>query len=149
MVREEIDEKYKPEIKSYDENADAPILNKKSAEQLLGRSTLPAALQMFGLLTSAGTYKPDINSHLYNLFAPPINFSGLPPTVFQVAGMDPLRDEALLYERLLREEHGTKTQLYMYQGLPHGFWSFFPDMKVSKKLIDDTIQGLGWLLGQK
>ena len=41
---------------------------------------------------------------------------GLPPTFFQIAGIDPLRDEGLLYEKLLREA-GVKTQLIMYVSL--------------------------------
>ena len=42
--------------------------------------------------------------------------AGLPPTFFQIAGLDPLRDEGLLYEKLLREA-GVKTQLIMYVSL--------------------------------
>ena len=36
----------------------------------------------------------------------------LPPAYVQVAGLDPLRDEGLLYERLLRE-NGVKTKIEM------------------------------------
>ena len=39
--------------------------------------------------------------------------AGLPPTFFQIAGLDPLRDEGLLYEKLLREAC-VKTRLIMY-----------------------------------
>jgi len=63
--------------------------------------------------------------------------------------MDPLRDEAMLYERLLREKYNTKTQMKLYPGLPHGFWSFLPDMDVSKKFVEDTTEGVAWLLKQK
>jgi acetyl esterase/lipase len=38
------------------------------------------------------------------------NHTGLPPTHLQVCGLDPLRDEGLLYERLLREQ-GVPTRL--------------------------------------
>ena len=38
--------------------------------------------------------------------------AGLPPVYFQVCGMDPVRDEGLLYEKLLREA-GVKTKLDM------------------------------------
>lgn len=36
--------------------------------------------------------------------------------------MDPLRDEGLLYERLLRTECDVCTRLVIYAGLPHAFW---------------------------
>ena len=99
-------------------------------------------------MTFQGLYKADNSSHLWNLFAPPTNFSGLPPTFFQVCGMDPLRDDGLLYERVLREEYGTKTKLEVYPGLPHAFWSFLPHMKKSTQLIEDAIRGVEWLLQQ-
>jgi acetyl esterase/lipase len=63
--------------------------------------------------------------------------------------MDPLRDEAMLYERLLREKYNCKTKLYMYPGVPHGFWSFNPNDNVSKKFIRETADGVEWLLQQK
>lgn len=63
--------------------------------------------------------------------------------------MDPLRDEAMLYERLLREEYETKTLLKLYPGLPHGFWSVVPTLKSSKAFVEDTLEGVSWLLKQK
>ena len=39
--------------------------------------------------------------------------TGLPPAYLQVNGVDPLRDEGLLYEKLLREA-GVKTKLHVY-----------------------------------
>ncbi len=62
--------------------------------------------------------------------------------------MDPVRDEGLIYERILREECGVKTRVDMYPGLPHLFWSFYPDLKRSRKLVDDTLEGVQWLLEQ-
>jgi len=63
--------------------------------------------------------------------------------------MDPLRDEAVIYEKVLREDSGVKTKLDIYRGLPHGFWSFFPDMKASGRFVVDTVKGVEWLLGKK
>ena len=64
-------------------------------------------------------YQPDINSPLYAPFNHPDGHTGLPPIAFQVCGMDPLRDEALIYERVLREDFGVNTKLHVYPGLPH------------------------------
>ncbi|KAH8100059.1 Alpha/Beta hydrolase protein [Cristinia sonorae] len=80
--------------------------------------------------------------------ASPLLFSShadIPPTFFQVAGLDGLRDEGLLYEKVLRET-GVKTKLHVYQGLPHGFFLFFPELGASKKFDEDFRDGLVWLL---
>jgi len=127
----EFPEEYKHEIVSYKQNADAPILGQKSVDMFMD------------------AYKPDTKSHLFNIYAAPYNFKGLPPTFFQICGMDPLRDEAMLYERLLREKYDTQTSLKLYPGLPHGFWSFCPTLKSSKGFVEDTIEGVSWLLKQK
>ena len=93
-------------------------------------------------------YKPDLQSRLFNLYSPtdPVSHQGLPATYFQVCGLDILRDEALCFERELRTEHGTKTKLQVYPGLPHGFWSFFPQLNKTKQWFDETLEGIQWLL---
>jgi acetyl esterase len=49
------------------------------------------------------------------------NLSGLPPTLVVAAGLDPLRDEALLFvDRLLGA--GVDTTSALYDGAVHGFW---------------------------
>ena len=69
--------------------------------------------------------------------------------MFQVCGADPIRDEGLLYETLLREEGGVKTKLDLYRGLPHAFWGSFPTHSQSNKYYEDLIQGFSWLLGKE
>jgi acetyl esterase/lipase len=144
-----IDEKYAKEIISYEQNKDAPVLPMKSVELFMSESINSPHTHIKANISQSGHYKPDPKSHLFNLFAPPINFSNLPPTMIQICGMDPLRDEAMIYERLLREEYNCKTKRYMYPGLPHGYWSFFPQGDVSKKFVQETVEGMEWLLQQK
>lgn len=74
---------------------------------------------------------------------------GVPASVFQITGQDPLRDEGLVYERILREDHGIKTKVHVYPGLPHGFHSVAPTLDVSKKFVQDSVAGVKWLLEQK
>lgn len=78
----------------------------------------------------------------------PNGHRNLPPAYFQVAGLDPLRDEALIYERVLREEYGIKTRLDLYPGLGHYFWTNFPGMESSRQFVRDTVGGVRWLLEQ-
>lgn len=62
--------------------------------------------------------------------------------------MDPLRDDALIYETVLRKA-GRKTRIDVYPGLVHGGWAFFPTLSASKRANEDIIAGLGWLLGKE
>lgn len=96
-------------------------------------------------------YIPNIEDRGNQLFSPYLWKTGhkdLPAQYFQICGMDPLRDEALLYERHLREKEGTKTKVDMYEGVPHGFWSLFPQLEGSKKFVKESVDGVGWLLEQ-
>ena len=63
-----------------------------------------------------------------------------------IGGQDPLRDEALIFERLMREEEGIKTKVDIYPGLPHGFHSIVPSLKASNKFVGDSVEGVRWLL---
>ena len=66
--------------------------------------------------------KPDVASPLFSPLLHP-NLKGLPPAFFQLGGLDPLRDEALIYERVVREESDTPTKLNVYDGFGHMFWT--------------------------
>ena len=72
--------------------------------------------------------------------------ASLPPAYFQICGLDPLRDEGLLYERVLREEAGVTTRLDLYPGYGHYFWTNFPLLPRSREFVEDTVRGVRWLL---
>lgn len=122
--------KYASDLQSFKQNENAPVLDR-------------AAIDLF-----FGAYNPERDSRLFNLYSEkdPVSRAGLPPIYFQVCGLDPLRDDALVFEREVRTEYGTPTKLQIYPGLPHSFWSFFPQLETSKKWVGDTLEGMKWLL---
>lgn len=96
-------EKYRKFYLSYEQNKNTPVL--------------PQAV--IDIFTKA--FQPDKYDLLYAPFNHPKGHADLPPAYFQVYGLDLLRDDALIYERVLREEYGIKTKLDIYPGLPHSF----------------------------
>lgn len=123
---EVVPEKYRPHYLSHEQNRFAPLLP-------------VSAIDMF-----VRSYKPDINDAVrYAIFNHPNGHAHLPSTVLQISGMDPLRDEGLLYEKVLREDWGIKTKLYIYPGQPHGHFGVFPFLKNSEKFRQDQVNGMG------
>ncbi|KAF8158667.1 alpha/beta hydrolase fold-domain-containing protein, partial [Mycena galopus ATCC 62051] len=118
---------YASELLSREQNADAPILSK-------------ASLDLFYDCLAGPPSDPDISPLLGD-------HSGLPPVYMQICGLDPLRDEGFLYERLLRAQ-GVRTKVDVYPGVPHGFHVFLPPMGATKKWHTDLREGLKWILGE-
>lgn len=91
-----------------------------SREQCAGAPGLNQA----GMALFHANYKPDMKSPDFSPFNSATAHKGMPPAYVQVSGVDPLRDDGLVYERVLRE-HGVKTELYVYPNIPHLFPDFF------------------------
>ncbi|KAF2172705.1 hypothetical protein M409DRAFT_62432 [Zasmidium cellare ATCC 36951] len=113
-----------PEVSSYVQNENAPILSK-------------ARIDLFNNLVF-----PEVPTELR---ANPGNASaeqvkGLPPAVFGIAGADPLRDQGLLYAQLLAS-NGVPTNVHVYKGLPHGFRRFGAQLQEASTAWDETITG--------
>ncbi|KAK3666557.1 hypothetical protein LTR22_002501 [Elasticomyces elasticus] len=126
-----VPERYREFLLSPAENANAPILPASAVEAF------------------ERAFKPDNDDAVwYGVFNHPRSHAGLPATFLQVNGADPLRDEAIIYERVLREEMGAKTKMYMYPGLPHGFWIIFGALESSRKFRIEQVEGIGWLLNR-
>ena len=77
----------------------------------------------------------------------PSGHADLPKHYLQSCGMDVTRDDALLFEEVLREESGVETRLDIYPGTPHVFWTTFRTLGQTKKWEKDTVDGVGWLFG--
>lgn len=127
--------KFRDVYLSREQNADAPVLTTKF-------------LRLF-----QDAEKPDTGSRLWS---PMLGYpdclelmrGGMPPAYFQACGLDLSRDDSLIYERVLREECGIATKMDLYSGFPHCFWNSFPDLEQSRKRLEDSIEGTGWLLRQ-
>jgi len=90
-------------------------------------------------------YQPDLDSWLFEPFIHPAGHGGLAKAYFQVGGIDPLRDETLLYERVLRKS-GVETKLDLYAGYGHMFHANYPAMERSREFWGDMLEGMRWLL---
>jgi acetyl esterase/lipase len=124
-------EKYKPHDHAITQNAEAPILNTEGMKFFFDHY----------IPNEADRYGP-----LFSPFLWPTGFKGFPRTYFQIAGMDALRDQELIFERRLREEEGVETKVDLYHGVPHGFNGAFPKLKVSERWVEDYRGGYEWLL---
>ncbi|KAM3419705.1 AB hydrolase superfamily protein B1A11.02 [Cercospora zeina] len=124
-----VPEKYRDCYLSHEQNKDVPVLPR-------------AARDMF-----KKGYEPDENDGVwYAVFNHPKGHSDVPPAFFQIDGLDPLRDEGIIFERVLREEYGIETKMNIYPGLPHGHWGFYPFLKASEEFRKDQIEGMAFLL---
>jgi acetyl esterase/lipase len=74
-----------------------------------------------------------------------IDFSNLGPLYYQMAEMDIWRDSALLYCELLQSA-GNKVKTDIYPGVPHLWWSMFPQLSINRKWAKDLVNGVEWLL---
>lgn len=123
-----------PSVSSYIENEFAPILP-------------VTRLKMFNGLLHPQT--PNTDDHRANPGnARAEDVTGLPPTTIAVAGLDPLRDEGLLYAELLARQ-GVPTDVHLFKGVPHGFRRFGEKLDGVSQAWDRVLhQGIRWALSR-
>lgn len=71
--------------------------------------------------------------------------TNLPRTYSQVCGIDPWRDTGVIYHEEL-EKAGQEVKIDVYKGMLHCWWTSFPDLKMTKLWLEDTLTGWQWLL---
>ncbi|KAJ4366776.1 hypothetical protein N0V83_007301 [Neocucurbitaria cava] len=123
----------KLKVSSYVENEHAPVLPKTTIDFFMG-------------LLKVDT--PDFKDTKVNIVnATEDEVKGLPPTVFGIAGLDPLRDEALLYAKLLAEAN-VPTEIRLFRGVPHGHRRFGKALKASEHWDQCIDEGILWALSK-
>ncbi|CZR37519.1 uncharacterized protein FPRO_02220 [Fusarium proliferatum ET1] len=129
----QLDQLTNPLVSSYVQNEDAPILPKKVIDFFTGMLKFPVPF-------------PDADDFRANTGNASVSqVKGLPPTVFGIAGADPLRDEGLLYGKKLAEA-GVPTDIHIFKGLPHGFRRYGDQLSESKRWDRVMEQGIIWAL---
>lgn len=124
---------FAPGKSSYVENENAPILPMKTVEFFTGLLKVPKA------------DPKDTKTNIVN--ASDDEVRGLPPTVFGIAGLDPLRDEALLYAKKLAEAN-VPTDIMLFKGVPHGHRRFGKALKASDHWDECVDKGILWALSK-
>ena len=107
------------DLLSLEQNKDAPFLNKERVVWTFSEDSrpyriargrpliLPPSLFLIETIGSPSPTDPEMSPVLASSHA------NLPPTFFQICGLDPIRDDAFLYDRLLREA-GCETFVKVY-----------------------------------
>ncbi|KAJ5766154.1 Alpha/Beta hydrolase protein [Penicillium nucicola] len=130
MSQETVPEKYKEIWLSREQNANAPGAPGLDTKSIGGYEAL---------------YGQDFLSEDFSPFVSTAPFSAIPRTYVQVAGLDILRDDGIVYAKAL-EDNGVEVKLDAYPGMPHGHFNLWPELKQSIKSQEDTIWHAGWLL---
>lgn len=133
MSKETVPEKYKHIWVSREQNENAPGAPGEDSNNSGGYEAM---------------YDQDFLSEDFTPFASAAPFSAMPRTYVQVAGMDVLRDDGIVYAKVL-EDNGVDVRFDAYPGVPHGHFNLWPHMKSAIKCQEDTIWHFGWLLGQE
>ncbi|KAK1756539.1 Alpha/Beta hydrolase protein [Echria macrotheca] len=120
-------------IWSWNTCKDAPILPRSMCEMFMG-------------LLKVGEADP-ADARMNPGLARPEQVRGLPPTVFGIAGRDPLRDEGLLYAKKLADA-GVATDVHMFSGLPHAFRQYGDKLSESKRWDRVIEEGILWTLSE-
>lgn len=60
--------------------------------------------------------------------------------------MDPLRDDGIIYEQMLREENDVDTKMDIFPGLPHCWWTKLPELQATKDFGVKVSHAVRWLL---
>ncbi|KAI0665530.1 Alpha/Beta hydrolase protein [Trametes maxima] len=122
-------ENLKSELRAMEEHNDAPLMTREGIDLMIKWYNAPKADPRFSPLLAP--------SH-----------KGLPRAFIQVMGVDMLRDDGIVYGKVLKEA-GVETKVDLHPGLLHGFYYYFPALEVSEKVRVAVKEGVEWLLRRR
>ncbi|KAK3678138.1 Telomerase-binding protein [Recurvomyces mirabilis] len=123
-----VPEKYKSMYKAYSENTDTPILTAESMDIFYHHAGADPK--------DPGTFV-GLAEDIHKQF---------PPTYLTSCEFDPLRDDAKIMEKALKDA-GVPVKHDFYPGFPHYFW-IFPSLPESQKYVGNLLGGIEWVKGQ-
>ncbi|KAH8201299.1 hypothetical protein TruAng_004543 [Truncatella angustata] len=133
MESEAIPNQYLDMFRSHDEHADAPFLNAKSLEDI------------------SMIYKQDVRSPWFsplNLDLAKIQKQHPGKVYVQCGQLDILRDDAVIYERVIRDRGLAETKMDVLQGHDHACWCNLPLPQAhTTEVKEKTMDGMSWLVG--
>ncbi|KAL4945768.1 hypothetical protein BDV06DRAFT_8919 [Aspergillus oleicola] len=124
-----------PSVWSWEQNRNAPVIPRERLELFMS------------LLEITGGKEKENDLRLNPGNASAKDVVGLPPAIIGVAGLDPLRDEGLLFAKLLAE-NGVPTRTSVFKGVPHGFRRYGNRLSASEKWDETFTGGIKWALSE-
>ncbi|KAK2050022.1 alpha/beta-hydrolase [Colletotrichum somersetense] len=132
LTKEIVPEKYAAEWVSREENATwSPTFTSALVDDVL----------------TAGL-APDVRSPWFSPVNDPAALPKCPRAYIQVGDRDPLRDDGLVYAKMLRD-NGVEARVDRYPDWGHQGWSIYAPADSPARLGPDTIEGMRWLLGKE
>ncbi|KAK4118269.1 hypothetical protein N657DRAFT_638170 [Parathielavia appendiculata] len=119
---------------SYEQCKDAPVLPRWKMKYFIGLLGVKLPVDPKDYVLNPGN-------------VPPEKAAGLPPATFGISGADPLRDEGLLFAKMLAER-GVPTNIHVFPGMPHAFRKYGAALSESAHWDEVMHGGIKWALSR-
>ncbi|KAK1968936.1 alpha/beta-hydrolase [Colletotrichum sublineola] len=95
-----------------------------------------------------GALDADFSSPWFSPVNDPASLSKCPRAYIQVGDRDPLRDDGLIFAKML-QENGVEARVHRWPNWGHQGWSLYCPADAPANLGPDTMNAMRWLLGQE
>jgi acetyl esterase/lipase len=138
LVEEIIPARYKDIWTSREDNRDSPNLTTANVEEVI--NGLQIENYKSAWFTPINTLERATNDSQNGHH---------PPVYIQVCKLDPLRDDGVIYEKVLKDQ-GISTKIDVFPDDGHNCWNVMPFRNNSKNptFEEATMEGIKWLLGR-